>query len=44
LFQAQLAQTQALGELWRSVVDTAGILQQQDLSSGCGVSTASGRK
>jgi cobalt-zinc-cadmium efflux system outer membrane protein len=35
LFQAQLAQTQALGELWRSVSDIAGILQQEDLYAGC---------
>ena len=37
LFQTQLAQTQALGELWRSVVEIAGILQQEDLQSGCAV-------
>jgi cobalt-zinc-cadmium efflux system outer membrane protein len=37
LFQAQLAQTQALGEMWRSVVEIAGILQQDHLLSGCAV-------
>jgi outer membrane protein, heavy metal efflux system len=34
-FQAQLAQTQALGELWRAVVDLAAILQQDNLHAGC---------
>jgi cobalt-zinc-cadmium efflux system outer membrane protein len=37
LFQAQLAHTQALGELWRSVVEIAGIVQQEDLMIGCAV-------
>jgi cobalt-zinc-cadmium efflux system outer membrane protein len=37
LFQAQLAQTQALGEMWRSVVEIAGSLQQDRLLSGCAV-------
>ena len=35
LFQAQLAHTQALGELWRSVIEIAGILQQDQFLSGC---------
>src|SRR5262249_44364406 len=35
LFQAQLAQSQALGDLWRAIVDLAGILQQEDLQIGC---------
>ena len=37
LFQVQLAHTQAMGEQWRSVVEIAGILQQDDLMSGCAV-------
>ncbi len=37
LFQAQLAETQSLGELWRAVVEIASILQQNDLNAGCGI-------
>ena len=37
LFQAQLSQTQAMGELWRAVSEIAGILQQADLMNGCAV-------
>ena len=37
LFQAQLAHTQALGELWRSVIEIANILQQDDLRGRCAV-------
>jgi cobalt-zinc-cadmium efflux system outer membrane protein len=37
LAQAKLAQTQAQGDLWRSVVEIAGILQQDDLRAGCAV-------
>lgn len=37
LAQARLGQTQALGELWRAVVDLAGILQQEHLPLGCGI-------
>lgn len=44
LFQAQLAQTQAMGELWRSVVEIAGVLQQEDLMVGCGIPLDSGTK
>ena len=36
LFEAQLAQTQAMGDLWRAVVEVAGILQQENLLAGCG--------
>jgi cobalt-zinc-cadmium efflux system outer membrane protein len=36
-FQAELSYAQALGELWRSVTDIAGILQQDDLRAGCGM-------
>jgi len=35
LFQAQLNEAQALGELWRSVSEIAGILQQSQLDAGC---------
>jgi cobalt-zinc-cadmium efflux system outer membrane protein len=35
LFQAQLSQTQAIGELWRSIVEIAGILQQPELNGEC---------
>ena len=37
LFQAELSQAQAMGEVWRSVADIAGILQQADLNKGCAV-------
>ena len=39
LFQAQLSQTQAMGELWRGVAEIGNILQQADLSVGCGIRT-----
>ena len=35
LFQAELAQAQAMGDLWRGVAEIAGILQQRDLFAGC---------
>ena len=35
LFQAQLAHTMSLGDLWRSVAEIAGILELQDASAGC---------
>lgn len=35
LFQAQLNETFALGELWRSVVEIAAILQQTELGESC---------
>ncbi len=35
--QARLAQTQALGELWRSISEIAGILQHENLLDGCGM-------
>jgi cobalt-zinc-cadmium efflux system outer membrane protein len=37
LAQAKLAQTQALGELWRAVAEIAGVLQQESLTDGCAV-------
>jgi cobalt-zinc-cadmium efflux system outer membrane protein len=36
LFQAELALTQVRGELWRSISEIAGILQQDDLLNNCG--------
>ena len=38
LFQTQLAQTQALGDLWRATVEIAWLLQQDHLAPACGVS------
>ncbi|HZZ80160.1 MAG TPA: TolC family protein [Gemmataceae bacterium] len=38
LFQAELALTQVRGELWRSISEIAGILQQEDLLNGCATS------
>jgi outer membrane protein, heavy metal efflux system len=35
LFQARLIYVQSLGELWRAVSDIAGLLQQDNLLSGC---------
>lgn len=35
LFQAQLAETQALGDLWRSISEIAGILQLPDFDTPC---------
>jgi len=35
LFQVQLAYVQALGELWRSVSEIAGLLQLDDFRTGC---------
>ena len=37
LAQARLAQTQAIGDLWRSVIEIAGLLQQENLREGCAV-------
>jgi cobalt-zinc-cadmium efflux system outer membrane protein len=37
LFQAQLAETQAMGDLWRGVVEIAWILQQDNLYAGCAI-------
>jgi cobalt-zinc-cadmium efflux system outer membrane protein len=36
LFQTQLAQTQAMGELWRAAVEIAWLLQQDHLAPSCG--------
>lgn len=44
LFQAQLAETQALGDLWRAVVEIAWILQQDDLYAGSQIERAILRK
>ena len=37
LFQAELSLTQVRGDLWRSVAEIAGILQQDDLLVGCAI-------
>jgi len=37
LFQAELSLTQVRGDLWRSISEIAGILQQDDLLSGCAI-------